>query len=141
MGPDPYSGAPGVEEIYPGVYSVTVRLATSRGDKVITFKLGLMENKEESKLVFKPLLNRFMAGEEYLNRPVRISDSGRIRNELQTLFSGALEFFGETGIRIHFENISTNIISKTHKQRLLKILKWYKKHHPIWFSWLEIVES
>lgn len=141
MGPDPYSGAPGVEEIYPGVYSVTVRLTTSRGDKLITFKLGLMENKEESKLVFKPLLNRFMAGEEYLNRPVRISDSGRIRNELQTLFSGALEFFGETGIRIHFENISTNIISKKHKQRLLEILKWYKKHHPIWFSWLEIVES
>ncbi len=140
MGPDPYSGAPGVEEIYPGVYSVTVRLATSRGDKLITFKLGLMENKEESQLVFKPLLNRFMAGEEYLNRSVRISDSGRIRNELQTLYSGALEFFGQRGIRIHFDRIPTEVISKEHQKRLLEILKWYKKHHPIWFSWLEIVE-
>jgi hypothetical protein len=140
MKPDPYSGAPGVEEIYPGVYSVTVRLATPRGEKLITFKLGLMENKEESKLVFKPLLNRFMAGEEYLTRPVRISDSGRIRNELQTLFSGALEFFGQRGIRIHFDRIPTEVISKEHQQRLLEILKWYKKHHPIWFSWLEIVE-
>ena len=141
MKPDPYSGAPGVEEIYSGVFSVTVRLATPRGEKLITFKLGLMENKEESKLVFKPLLNRFMAGEEYMNRPVRISDSGRIRNELQTLFSGALEFFGQRGIRIHFKRIPTEVISKEHHKRLLEILKWYKKHHPIWFSWLEIVES
>jgi hypothetical protein len=141
MRPDPYSGAPGVEEIYPDVYSVTVRLATPRGDKLITFKLGLMENKEESKLVFKPLLNRFMAGEQYQNRPVRISDSGRIRNELQTLCSSALEFFGQRGIRVHFDRIPPEVISKEHQHRLLEILKWYKKYHPIWFSWLEIVES
>ena len=24
-------------------------------------------------------------------------------------------------------------------EKLLEILSWYKKNHPIWFSWLEIV--
>ena len=35
--------APGVEEVRPGVYRVTVRLASSRGDKRITFTLRLGE--------------------------------------------------------------------------------------------------
>ncbi|MEN8155279.1 MAG: hypothetical protein ABFR75_14790, partial [Acidobacteriota bacterium] len=63
MSPDPYSGSKGVEEISPGVYKVTSRLASPKGDKRITFTLRLMETFEESKLVFNPLLNRFLGGE------------------------------------------------------------------------------
>jgi len=150
MKPDPYSGAPGVEQVETppeladkvkgGVYRVTVRLATRRGDKHITFKLGLMHTQEVSELVFKPLLNRFLAGEDYENRAVRISDSGRIRNELQTICSEALEFNGDRGIRVIFDNIPVEVIPKEDQKRLLQILKWYKKHHPIWFSWLELDE-
>ena len=140
MRPDPYSGESGVEEIKPGVYRVTVRLATPRGDKQITFTLRMDESKEASKLMFLPLLNRFISGEDYETRPVKISDSGRIRNELQTLCTEALEFNGERNIRIHFNQIPKEVISEENQKRLLEILKWYKKHHPIWFSWLEIAE-
>lgn len=138
MCPDPYSAAPGVEKVEEDLYRVTVRLAGPHGDKRITFTLQLMESREENQLVFKPLLNRFMAGEDYISRPVRISDSGRIRNELQTLCSEALEFIGEKNIRVHFERISTDVISKEHQVILKEILTWYKRNHPIWFAWLEI---
>jgi hypothetical protein len=142
MQPDPYSGSPGVEEVDPQerIYRVTVRLVGPRGDKRITFKVRLMEDLEQSHLVFKPLLNRFMAGENFEDRGVRISDSGRIRNELQTLCNEALEFFGEERMRIHFDRIPPEVISPENQERLMQILKWYKGHHPIWFSWLEIVE-
>jgi hypothetical protein len=143
MQPDPYSGSPGVEEVDPEkrIYRVTVRLAGPRGDKRITFKLRLMEDLEQSHLVFKPLLNRFMAGENFGERAVKISDSGRIRNELQTLCAEALEFLGEERMRIYFDRIPPEVISPGNQKRLLEILKWYKEHHPIWFSWLEIVEK
>lgn len=141
MRPDPYSGAPGVEEVRNGVYRVTTRLATPDGDKLITFTLKLMEIEEEQcRLVFQPLLNRFITGEDFQDRAVKISDSGRIRNELQTLCSEALEFNGEQNITIHFDRIPKDVISEQHRGRLLEILKWYKQHHPTWFSWLEIVE-
>ena len=55
---DPYTGASGVKEVEPGIYEVTVRQATPRGDKQITFRLRLMETIEQSRLVFSPLLNR-----------------------------------------------------------------------------------
>jgi hypothetical protein len=149
MQTDPYSGSPGVELVQPpckekdnehsGIYRVTVRMATPHGDKLITFTLKLWEKTEnQSRLVFQPLLNRFIGGEDYQNRPVRISDSGRIRNELQTLCSEALEFLGERTIRIHFDRIPVEVISNHQQVLLLEILQWYKKHHPIWFSWLEI---
>jgi hypothetical protein len=138
MCPDPYSGAPGVEEIEPGLYRVTVRLASSRGDKRITFTLRLMETLEQSWLVFNPLLSRFMGGEGYRQRPVRISDSGRIRNELQTLCSDALEFPEQDHIRVHFDRIPPEVIPPASQVKLLEILRWYKKHHPIWFAWLDI---
>ena len=140
MRPDPYSGSSGVEVVdaEKRIYKVAVRLTGSGGDKRIIFTLRLMEDLEESHLVFKPLLNRFMAGEDYANRAVRISDSGRIRNELQTLCNEALEFPGEDRIRIIMDNIPPEVISPEHQKRLLEILKWYKAHHPIWFSWLEI---
>jgi hypothetical protein len=140
MRPDPYSGESGVEEVRPGVYRVTTRMATPRGDKQITFTLRMEESKEASKLMFLPLLNRFISGEDYETRPVKISDSGRIRNELQTLCTEALEFYGERNIRIHFDRIPREVISGDNQKRLLEILQWYKKHHPIWFSWLEIAE-
>jgi len=146
MKPDPYSGAPGVEEVAPldedgrrgKRYKVTVRLAGPKGDKRIAFTFRLMENERISKLVFNPLLNRFMAGEDFSSRPVRISDSGRIRNELQTLCSEALEFFGEERISIHFDRISPEVISPKKQEKLKEILKWYKLHHPLWFAWLDL---
>lgn len=140
MGPDPYSGASGVEKIGDGVYKVMVRISSQEAEKLITLTLKLQETVEQSKLVFKPLLIRFMGGEDYQNRPVRISDSGRIRNEIQTLCSEALEYERDEAIRIHFPRIPVEVISKENQQRLLAILKWYKTHHPIWFSWLDLVE-
>lgn len=141
MCPDPYSGAPGVEEVEKGLYRVTVRLAGSRGDKRITFTLRLGETLEQSWLVFNPLLSRFMGGEDYEHRPVRISDSGRIRNELQTLCSEALEFPQQDHIRVHFDRIPADVIRPEAQVKLLEILRWYKKHHPLWFSWLEIAAT
>ena len=57
-----------------------------------TLTLRLMEPIEEMRMVFSPLLDRFYAGQDYRTRPVKISDSGRIRNELQTLALEAIEF-------------------------------------------------
>ena len=137
---DPYSDAPGVEEVEPGIFRVVVRQATTRADKRITFTLRLMENREESRLVFSPLLNRFFYGQDYETRPIKISDSGRIRNELQTLCTEALEFYKNGDqIRIHFDRIPGEVISPEHQRVLLSVLSWYKQHHPLWFSWLEIV--
>ncbi|MBN2431013.1 MAG: hypothetical protein JXQ27_06030 [Acidobacteria bacterium] len=141
MGLDPYSGAHGVEEVEPGIYRVTVKLAAPRGDKRIIFTLRLMESMEESWLVFNPLLNRFLAGQEYTKRAVKISDSGRIRNELQTLCIEALEFLKNEGIRIHFDRIPPEVISIPKQKKLLEILRWYKERHPLWFSWLEIAST
>ncbi len=138
MCPDPYSGAEGVEKVEDGVYRVTVRMATNRGDKMITFTLRLMEDMEESHLVFNPLLVRFMRGENFRTRPVRISDSGRIRNELQTLCSEALDYFGDN-IRICFDRIPTDMFSREEQEILLEVLQWYVDHHPMWFGWLEII--
>jgi hypothetical protein len=141
MGPDPYSGTRGIEEVEPGVYRSTVRLASPRGDKRITFTLRLMETFEQSRLVCSPLLNRFLAGEDYEMRPVKISDSGRIRNELQTLCAEALEFIDGDHIKVHFDRIPAEVISLENQRKLVDVLRWYKARHPIWFSWLELVES
>ena len=139
MDRDPYSGAPGVELVEERTYRVTVRLATSIGDKHVTFTLGLMEDMEESQLVFNPLLIRFLRGEDFRLRAVKISDSGRIRNELQTLCSDALEYLGENCIRVVFERIPGEVISPEDQKILLEVLTWYKTEHPMWFSWLELV--
>ena len=138
MSPDPYSGAPGVEQVGPDTWKVTVRMATPRGDKRITFSLRLMESFDQSRLVFNPLLIRFFSGEDYLNRPVKISDSGRIRNELQTLCFEAIEFVGSDKIRLHFDRIAPEVISPAHQKTLVEVLTWYKANHPRWFGWLEL---
>jgi hypothetical protein len=117
---------------------VAARLSTLRGDKLTTFKLRLLETPEESQLIFNPLLNRFMRGENYRERPVRISDSGRIRNELHTLCSEALEHSDPYRLKLHFDKIPEDVISPEDQTTLRKILEWYKENHPIWFKWLEI---
>ncbi|MGE5357881.1 MAG: hypothetical protein ACM3NQ_02620, partial [Bacteroidales bacterium] len=86
-------------------------------------------------------LNRFLAGEDYATRPVKISDSGRIRNELQTLCADALEFTDADHIRVHFDKIPPEVISLDDQQKLLEVLRWYKSRHPLWFAWLEIVAA
>lgn len=141
MGPDPYSGAPGVKEVAPGIYRATVRLASSGGDKRITLTLRLSETLEQSRLVFSPLLSRFLAGEPFEVRPVKISDSGRIRNELQTLCAEALEFVNSRSIRLHFDRIPPEVIPYDKQRTLRDVLRWYTRRHPLWFSWLELVES
>ncbi|CAN0312879.1 unnamed protein product [Phaeothamnion confervicola] len=139
MGPDPYSGLPGVEKVSDDTYRVTVRLMSNRSDKRATFTLRLMKDWQSSQLLFSPLLNRFLGGIDYQTRPVKISDSGRIRNELQTLCAEALEYPGGTSLRLFFDRIPAAVIAPERQQRLLEVLRWYRKRHPIWFSWLELV--
>jgi len=138
MNPDPYTGTPGVEKLSEDTYRVRVRLSSRKGAKLLTMTFKLQEPLAQSRFIFNPLLTRFISGEDYENRPVRISDSGRIRNELQTLCSEALEFRKSGAIRVHFDRIPPDVISHPSQAKLLDILSWYKKYHPIWFSWLEI---
>jgi hypothetical protein len=135
---DPYSGASGVIALGDGRYRVTSRIATPQGDKRVTFTLRLMEEPEEQRLVFNPLLSRFFYGEDFRSRPVKISDSGRIRNELQTLCSEALEYLNGGRIKLCLERIPPEVISQEDQKTLREVLEWYKRHHPIWFAWLEI---
>ncbi len=141
MRDDPYSGAPGVREVGPGTYRVGVRLFTARGDKRLFFTLRLMEGSRESRLVFNPLLTRFIYGEDFRSRPVKISDSGRIRNELQTLCSEAIEYLDEQKMRVHFDRIPPEVISPENQKVLLEVLRWYKRHHPLWFSLYQVRTS
>ena len=138
MCPDPYTGAESVQRVGEQMFRTTVRLAGERGQKVVTFTFRLMEEGHRARLVFRPLLVRFFNGEDHKTRPVRISDSGRIRNELQTLCSEALEYDHQT-IRVHFEGIRPGVISEAHKRKLFEVLCWYKQEHPVWFAWLEVV--
>jgi hypothetical protein len=138
MLPDPYTGAPGVRQVDDDTYEVTVRLSTRGGDKRATLCLRLVETFEESRLVFNPLLNRFLRGEDYNERRVTLSDSGRIRNELQTLCTEALEHFADHRIKLHFDKIPTDVIPPEDQTKLREILEWYKANHPIWFKWLDL---
>jgi hypothetical protein len=138
MQPDPYSGSPGVEEVSPDVYRATVRFTTPRGDKKIHLFLRLMEEPERCRLIFNPLLNRFFYGEDFRSRAVKVSDSGRIRNELQTLCSEAIEHDLSGRMRVHLERIPDEVISPQHQEVLDEVLHWYKERHPNWFRWLEI---
>ncbi|MCG8638132.1 MAG: hypothetical protein MI862_00260 [Desulfobacterales bacterium] len=140
MLPDPYSGYPGVVKVDDDTYSVTVRVSSERGDKKITFRLRLLEGLEESKLIFSPLLNRFLKGEDYKTRAVKISDSGRIRNELQTLCTDALEYSGDW-VMLNFIKIPVATISPEDQKRLKDILTWYKQNYPVWFEWLLLKDN
>jgi hypothetical protein len=96
-----------------------------------------MEPLETTRQVFSPLLVRFLSGADHTTRPVKISDSGRIRNELQTMISQALEHDGDH-IRVHFERIDERVMPPEKQAAIRNVLHWYKVHHPVWFDWLEI---
>jgi len=138
MGQCPYVNLPGVTKLDDGRYQVTTQLATRGACQRLTFTFRFNESFEQSRLVFSPLLERFMQGEDYRQRAVKISDSGRIRNELQTLASQALEFGTGDTIRVHFDRIDDLVIPAAKKKAVREILEWYKANHPVWFSWLEI---
>ncbi len=141
MLPDPYSGAPGIEQVEEGVYRVTVRAATRHRLAEVTLTLRLMETFEESRLVFSPLLDRFYAGEDYRSRAVKVSDSGRLRNELQTLCSDGLEHSGDDRIRLSMDRVPDAVLPPGKKRLILEVLRWYKQSHPAWFEWLEIADG
>ena len=138
MLPEPYTGLPGVEQVQQGVYRVTTRASSERGILDVTLTLRLMESFDQTRLVFSPLLDRFYRGQDWKTRPVKVSDSGRIRNELQTLASEALEYFGDNGIRIHFDRIDDAVLSPDKKEVLRAVLRLYKQNHPLWFNWIEM---
>ena len=137
MGPDPYTGQPGVTRLAEDRYRVTTQMATRGACLKATFSFRFHESLEQTRLVFSPLLERFALGEDYRQRPVRISDSGRIRNELQTLCSQALVYRGER-IEVHFDRIDDDLIAPERRRAIREVLEWYKENHPVWFAWLEI---
>lgn len=136
MGFDPYTGSEGVTKVNEDTYRVTVGLMSRRVEKKVTLTLRLMEGQKNSDQIFQPLLSRFLGGEEFRGRPVKISDSGRIRNELQTLCAEALEFPSRDKMRVVFDRIPESIFSPQKRDRLAELLAWYKERHPVWFSWL-----
>lgn len=137
MSDDPYTGAKGVTQVSEGVYKVTTLLATRKASARITFTFRLMEPLAEARHVFSPLLVRFLSGVDHTTRPVKISDSGRIRNELQTMLSQALEHDGDH-IRVHWERIDEKVMPKEKQAAIRKVLEWYKAQHPVWFEWLDL---
>ena len=137
IGDDPYTGLPGVTKLSDDTYAVTTQLATRGSGMVVRFVLRFLAPFEEMRLIFSPLLERFIAGEDYKSRAVKVSDSGRIRNELQTICSQALEYTDDT-IRIHFDRIEPDVMPVEKQAVVREVLAWYKKHHPVWFAWLEI---
>jgi hypothetical protein len=135
---DPYTGIEGVEKVSDGVYRVTALLATRQASSRITFTFRLMEPFDQARHVFSPLLVRFLSGVDHTRRAVKISDSGRIRNELQTMFSQALEFRGEM-FRVDFDRIDERVMPRDQQQKVRDVLRWYQETHPVWFEWLQIV--
>lgn len=134
---DPYTGTEGVEKLDELRYRVTTRLFTHAASSKITFTFRLKDSLKESRLIFSPLLVRFLDGDDYRQRAVKISDSGRIRNELQTLISQALEYDGDR-IKVHFDRIDDKVLPKQKQQQIREILEWYCAEHPVWFEWLEL---
>ena len=134
---DPYTGYPGVTQIGDGIYRVTARLAGRDTSSRITFTFRLMEPLGQARHVFSPLLVRFLEGVDYTRRAVKISDSGRIRNELQTMLSQALEHDGDR-LRVCFDRVDEKVIPREKQAVIRKVLEWYKETHPVWFEWLQI---
>jgi len=134
---DPYTKAKGIEPLGDGRYRVTALLATKDASSLIHFTFRLMESLAEQRHVFSPLLVRFLEGADHTRRSVKISDSGRIRNELQTMFSQALEHDGDH-IRVHFDKVDEKVMPKDKQASIRTVLEWYKANHPVWFEWLEI---
>jgi len=134
---DPYTGAPGVTEVADGVYRVTTRLATRKASSRITFTFRLMEPLDQMQHVFSPLLVRFLSGVDHTTRAVKISDSGRIRNELQTMLPQALEHVGDR-IRVRLDRVDEKVMPREKQAVIRTVLEWYKANHPVWFEWLDV---
>ncbi len=134
---DPYTGTPGVERLADDRWRVTTQLATRHAQSRITFTFRLMESLEQARLVFSPLLVRAMNGADWTRRAVKVSDSGRIRNELQTMITQGLEHDGER-IRVHFDQVDERVIPREKQAVIRRVLEWYKANHPVWFEWLDI---
>ena len=125
-----------IEQVADDVYRVTTRAATRAGMMDVTLSLRLMEPMDEMRMVFSPLLDRFYAGQDYRSRAVKISDSGRIRNELQTLCSEAIEYQPNDQMVVHFDDVDDAVLPHDKKALIQEVLAWYREHHPIWFRWL-----
>lgn len=138
MLPDPYTGMDGVEQVGPATYRVTTRASTRTGMQEVAVSLRLMEPMDEMQMVFSPLLDRFYAGQDYRSRPVKISDSGRIRNELQTLCSEAIEYRADDRMVIHFDQVDEAVLPADKKALIQEVLHWYRENHPLWFEWLAL---
>ncbi len=138
MLPDPYTGSNGVEQISDDRFRVTTRAATRNGMINVTLVLRLMETKDQMQMVFSPLLDRFYSGQDHTTRAVKISDSGRIRNELQTLASEAIEFLPDDRMLVNFGLIDDSVLPPDKRDLIREVLVWYKKNHPTWFKWLEM---
>jgi hypothetical protein len=138
MLPDPWTGAEGVEEVEEDVYRVKTRVATGGMIRDVTLTLRFMEGLQKSRLIFSPLLDRFYAGADWESRAVKISDSGRIRNELMTLISEALVHHGERELSIDWDRIDPAVLAPDKQSLIREVLAWYKQHHPIWFRWLRL---
>ena len=104
----------------------------------VTLELRLMEPVDEMRMVFSPLLDRFYGGQDYRERAVKISDSGRIRNELQTLCSEAISYLPNDHMMLDFDRVDESVLPLDKKELIRKVLKWYKAEHPLWFEWLEM---
>lgn len=137
MLPDPYTGMDGVEEIAEDTFRVTTRVSTRRRMVDVTLAFRLMETRDEMRMAFSPLLDRFYAGQDYRTRPVRVSDSGRIRNELQTLCAEAIEYLPGERMRIHLDRLDDAVLPPDKKQLIREVLAWYRENHPVWFGWQE----
>ncbi len=138
MLPDPYTGLPGVEKVGEATYRVTTR-ASTRGRIIdVTLTLRDMQSPAEMMRCFTPLLDRFYAGQDYETRPVKVSDSGRIRNELQTLCAEAIEYLPDDRMVVHFDRIDDEVMPPEKKTLIRRVLAWYREHHPVWFGWLEM---
>lgn len=137
MLPDPYTGMPGVEEVGDGSYRVTTRAATRLRMVDVTLTLRTIGPADEIRMAFSPLLDRFYAGQDYRRRPVKISDSGRIRNELQTLCADAIEHLPGDRMRVHFARVDDAVMPKDKKKLIREVITWYRQNHPVWFGWLE----
>jgi hypothetical protein len=137
MLPDPYTGMPGVEEIADGVFRVTTRSATRSRIVDVTLTLRAMEPTDDLRMAFSPLLNRFYAGQDYRARAVRVSDSGRIRNELQTLCAEAIEYLPGERMFVHLDRLDDAVLAPDKKALIREVLAWYRKNHPVWFGWQE----
>ncbi len=136
MLPDPYTGVPGVERVGEDVYRVTTRIATSRRMFDVALTLRTMLPDDETRMAFSPLLDRFYAGQDHTSRPVRVSDSGRIRNELQTLCAEAIEYLPDDRMALHLDRLDDQVMPPAKKELIRDVLAWYRRHHPVWFSWL-----